>query len=632
MPYRSDFFKAKLVAGDYDRKYGADRFANRFKTFFTDGVIIPRGGIISNELKVSTVPGTMKTKVEVGSALIQGYGVEVYSEPVELTHTVGDPLYDRIDRVVLELNLTDEVRAVEIKTLSGLAAVVPSAPELTRSNTVYQLSLANIRIPAAVTTLNTAVLTDERQNSSLCGIANVAIGVTSGEYVLQENFDAHVNASAPHTGHETPAGAQAKVDAHAALTNPHGATAAATASRIMMRDASGRAKVASPSAADDIARKDTVDAVQGNLTAHVGDSTAHITAGERTTWNGKLNASAVGNASGNVPISNGSVNTNLNADLLDGKHANEIRRGFQNLYVGFSSSYAAVNAIFKGMTDAFEFYYYYSGTSMRKVNVVTGVVTDLGAWPLGTLSSYLTNIEMAYVCPNGRVFVSFSNDNSLSPNYQRNLYTYYSGTWTLIAQMSPGSASGGGYGFGMEIDNNTFLVVGWVNSTSVPYYKINITTGAAISSGNVGNGDVTATLYAGQSYWGGTGYYIPSSMSLIKDGDYVLPPVSNVAIKLSNMLMYTSSGKFPDITTFNSSMSSPYRFGYGANPGATCSYRCLMSSNGGNGISVFNFVDGNRVDVVPPPSFSVVFVGVPTDISAVYIANPVNSFKYNLKY
>lgn len=76
---------------------------------------------------------------------------------------------------------------------------------------------------------------------------------------------AHTSAAAPHSGHETPSGAQAKVDAHAAGTSVHGATSAATASRIMIRDASGRAKVAAPSAADDIARKDTVDAAVGAL-------------------------------------------------------------------------------------------------------------------------------------------------------------------------------------------------------------------------------------------------------------------------------------------------------------------------------------------------------------------------------
>jgi hypothetical protein len=165
----------------------------------------------------------------------------------------------------------------------------------------------------------------------------------------------HHNAAAPHTGHETPAGAQIKADAaaaaaaatvqsslnthlaenmdkidaaltptadpaqvptglsgklsqwvswitnrikaitgatnwydapattlsaantHANSTAAHSATSAATASRIMARDSSGRAKVAAPAASDDIARKDTVDAVQSNVDAHLADLAKHGT-------------------------------------------------------------------------------------------------------------------------------------------------------------------------------------------------------------------------------------------------------------------------------------------------------------------------------------------------------------------
>lgn len=78
----------------------------------------------------------------------------------------------------------------------------------------------------------------------------------------------HIDAAAPHSGHETPTGAQTKVDAHANLTAAHSATSAAIANRIMMRDSAGRAKVAAPAAADDIARKDTVDAKFDPSTGH----------------------------------------------------------------------------------------------------------------------------------------------------------------------------------------------------------------------------------------------------------------------------------------------------------------------------------------------------------------------------
>ena len=55
------------------------------------------------------------------------------------------------------------------------------------------------------------------------------------------------------------------LNSHASLFSAHGATSSATASRIIMRDSAGRAKIAAPSASDDIARKDTVDNAVGNL-------------------------------------------------------------------------------------------------------------------------------------------------------------------------------------------------------------------------------------------------------------------------------------------------------------------------------------------------------------------------------
>lgn len=69
-------------------------------------------------------------------------------------------------------------------------------------------------------------------------------------------------------GAETPSGAQAKVDTHAALTSAHGATSAATANRIILRDAAGRAKVTAPEASDDIARKAEIDAHADLTSAH----------------------------------------------------------------------------------------------------------------------------------------------------------------------------------------------------------------------------------------------------------------------------------------------------------------------------------------------------------------------------
>ena len=61
---------------------------------------------------------------------------------------------------------------------------------------------------------------------------------------------------------------KSEFDAHANLTAAHSATSTATANRIIIRDSAGRAKVAAPSASDDIARKAEVDAVSSALNTH----------------------------------------------------------------------------------------------------------------------------------------------------------------------------------------------------------------------------------------------------------------------------------------------------------------------------------------------------------------------------
>ena len=77
--------------------------------------------------------------------------------------------------------------------------------------------------------------------------------ITWKKLVFEEELTAHANASTGVHGVgtsnvESTSGSQAKVDAHAALTNAHSATADATANRIVLRDGNARAKFAAPAA------------------------------------------------------------------------------------------------------------------------------------------------------------------------------------------------------------------------------------------------------------------------------------------------------------------------------------------------------------------------------------------------
>lgn len=82
--------------------------------------------------------------------------------------------------------------------------------------------------------------------------------------------------------------------------NPHGTTAAQVGARPNTWVPTPEEVGADP--------EGSADAVQSNLNTHKGNSTIHITASERNTWNGKLNATERGLSGGVAPLDeNGKV-------------------------------------------------------------------------------------------------------------------------------------------------------------------------------------------------------------------------------------------------------------------------------------------------------------------------------------
>jgi hypothetical protein len=95
------------------------------------------------------------------------------------------------------------------------------------------------------------------------------------------------------------------------------------------------------------------------------------------TWADPLGGKTIGNASGNVPVSNGTVNTNLNADMVDGFHASHFTvdgTGVGTAINGFSSGTGT--GTFVGTTKP--------GTSTNNswltINI-GGTLYDFPVWP-----------------------------------------------------------------------------------------------------------------------------------------------------------------------------------------------------------------------------------------------------------
>lgn len=113
----------------------------------------------------------------------------------------------------------------------------------------------------AIAELHTAIANSDIPDATLTTKGKVQLSSTT-------NSTAENLASTPKAvkaAMDTATGAGTAITAHAAATNVHGATSAATASQLIIRDSAGRAKVATPSAADDIARLDSITKTQAGL-------------------------------------------------------------------------------------------------------------------------------------------------------------------------------------------------------------------------------------------------------------------------------------------------------------------------------------------------------------------------------
>lgn len=159
MAQKSGFFNALLNAGVYDRTYNADDYSDNLSVVISNGVLRST----DDDLKVTASGLTLS--VAAGRGWINGkyfFNDSAYALPALTPPTGGS----RIDRVVLRLNNTLQVRSISIQYLTGTAATSPVAPTITRNENIYDLVLADVAISAGATSVT---ITDQRGNADLCG-------------------------------------------------------------------------------------------------------------------------------------------------------------------------------------------------------------------------------------------------------------------------------------------------------------------------------------------------------------------------------------------------------------------------------------------------------------------------------
>jgi len=156
----------------YSRAYSADVLAKILTRYFRNGVF----STPSSGLRVLQNAG-MTVLVKDGAANINGRQFYEETDRV-LTVQAADASLDRIDSVVLRLNLEQSALTIDLYIVKGTAAATPAAPTLTRNASVWELGLSNLFIAKGVTTVTQERITDTRLDSDRCGVVASIIGDT----------------------------------------------------------------------------------------------------------------------------------------------------------------------------------------------------------------------------------------------------------------------------------------------------------------------------------------------------------------------------------------------------------------------------------------------------------------------
>ena len=155
----------------FDRVAYSRDYADWWRTYFSNGILVKGGQIMTTELQVVAGEG-LNSIVKKGNIIINGRTGWLEND-VELTHSIGTS-QPRIDRVVVELNIPDD-RDIKVRIIEGTPADKPIPPELIKTEDVYQMSLAQVNISAGAAVIGSII--DERGDDSVCGISQVLIGV-----------------------------------------------------------------------------------------------------------------------------------------------------------------------------------------------------------------------------------------------------------------------------------------------------------------------------------------------------------------------------------------------------------------------------------------------------------------------
>lgn len=145
-------------------------------------------GVFSSDISIT--PGEMSITIGPFLAWIKNDNFKgksvVVTEPVTLNIEAADAVLNRIDRIVLRFDSSQN--SSNLVVLSGTASGNPVAPSISRTVNLYDLCIADVAVNAGATSISVSDITSQLLNEDLCGIMRDSVtGIPTAQ--LQEQVD-----------------------------------------------------------------------------------------------------------------------------------------------------------------------------------------------------------------------------------------------------------------------------------------------------------------------------------------------------------------------------------------------------------------------------------------------------------
>lgn len=164
-----------------DRTYNADQMSEYFKGLVSDGVYENVGDALQVLESHDPSLSDMAVAVQTGRALIDCRWLEndaAYSVVLRPSHSL-----DRYTAIIVRLDYTH--RLMTITSKDGTPASSPTMPEMTNTESIKEICLAQIRVPARTSKISQSNITDMRASSQCGWVTGLIEQVDTSQLFLQ---------------------------------------------------------------------------------------------------------------------------------------------------------------------------------------------------------------------------------------------------------------------------------------------------------------------------------------------------------------------------------------------------------------------------------------------------------------